>query len=86
MIRCSECDGLCCRHIQSKAFYHCEARPEKLWLKEPKTHPRWCPKYKEGKKNDETVLHGIRNYSDLDPGDLGAIRQIYGPRVLGNRP
>lgn len=74
MIRCGECDGLCCRQIKSKTFYHCEARPDRLWDKIPKTHPRWCPKWKGVKKNDEIILHYLRNLGHVDPCHLQMVR------------
>ena len=59
MIRCSECErfhkvGL--RNVftgNEKIFWECRSYCGRLWSRIPKTHPRWCPKYKEVKRHDE---------------------------------
>ena len=53
MIRCSECKHFDKMPIKTKVFYYCIKKYDfnfKLWDKIPKTHPRWCPIYQEGKK------------------------------------
>ena len=61
MIRCSECTKLEEIPLTHKTLYYCflqrmEAKHGiwecKLWERIPKTHPRWCPKWK-GVKNDD---------------------------------
>ena len=59
MIRCSECKQFAELPIQTKTFYYCGLKPTcgtdmmKLWDKVPKAHPRWCPLWREEKKNAE---------------------------------
>ena len=60
MIRCSECDQLQkfgMRNVftgREKVFYECKAYHYcwRLMSKIPKTHPRWCPRYKEVKRDE----------------------------------
>ena len=59
MIRCSECDWfhkVVIRNVftgNEKIFWQCQGYyGERLCERIPKTHPRWCPKWKEEKNND----------------------------------
>ena len=63
MICCSECEYLALWPdrisvrwpIKRKTLYSCVVHQtdngtSTMWKKIPKTHPHWCPKYKEGKQ------------------------------------
>lgn len=51
MIRCSECKYLEERHFKHKTFLICTlSKILRIWTKVPKTHPHWCPKWKEENK------------------------------------
>jgi len=56
MIRCSGCKYLEELSIKHKVFYSCQKTKNPgewwLWQKVPKSHPRWCPRYK-GEKDAE---------------------------------
>lgn len=54
MIRCMYCDRLGVKQIRHKQFFFCPACPERLWMKLPAAHPRWCPKIKEEKENEKS--------------------------------
>jgi len=65
MIRCSECTKLDKIPLSTKTLYYCfQQRMEKengiwgckLWERVPRTHPRWCPLWKES-KNAEPREH-----------------------------
>ena len=60
MIRCRECERCWPFKVLHKQFYFCRelgmgnGAHKKLWDKKPIGHPRWCPRIKEVKKNEDS--------------------------------